>query len=364
MKDKMKNTLEQEVELLGRSVSVLLIAGLLVVGGASAALLSSFGTVDGQADVTQSVYVGNSALSDADTESIFDATSDEDGSIVAGESVIGTTTIENRGDLPVPVDFTSSGDYTEDGVDYEYALLDTFAVANNTAETDNSASTEVVRTDDGFGVKATAEIDSVSDDEGETSAVAGVLFDVDSDTSPDSASVTVDYTVGDEDTNPADVDAEGPEHHGPDWFTVQFETEGGETYTAIDPAAYAAEDGGKVTMSDDTPVIDDGDADSTVSEYSGADVTAVGVSTGSERSAPEGTFQLIYDEVRFEETDLIREKRTYEQTSGNQVETIDLQPDTEYDFTGFMDTSVYTQPNTDPGYSVSTELDVESQTSN
>lgn len=60
MKDKLKNTLEHEVELLGRSISVLAIAGLLVVGGASAALLDSFGTVSGEADVQQAVEVPDS----------------------------------------------------------------------------------------------------------------------------------------------------------------------------------------------------------------------------------------------------------------------------------------------------------------
>ena len=81
MKDKMKNTLEQEVELLGRSVSVLLIAGLLVVGGASAALLNQFATIDGEADVEQAFVVGDTGEAELDLANF-------DSDLTAGDTVV------------------------------------------------------------------------------------------------------------------------------------------------------------------------------------------------------------------------------------------------------------------------------------
>ncbi len=97
MKDKLKNTLEHEIELLGRSISVLAIAGLLVVGGASAALLNSFGTVSGDATVTdQAVTV------DGPDSVSYD-----------GDLDVGQTTVDS---------FTVNSQTSETSVDYQLSL--------------------------------------------------------------------------------------------------------------------------------------------------------------------------------------------------------------------------------------------------
>lgn len=91
MKDRLKNTLEQEVELLGRSISVIAIAGLLVVGGASAALLTNFGTITGEATVT------NAAIQVDDSNSpTLDWKWDEKGDNILGETYRETHYVTNN----------------------------------------------------------------------------------------------------------------------------------------------------------------------------------------------------------------------------------------------------------------------------
>ncbi|MFP4038491.1 MAG: hypothetical protein ACLFTA_01760 [Candidatus Nanohaloarchaea archaeon] len=85
MKKHVKKALEHEVELLGRSVSVLVIAGLLIVGGASAALLSSFGTLEGEATVTDKAVTveGPSSVS-------------YDGNLDVGQTTVDSFTVNSQ----------------------------------------------------------------------------------------------------------------------------------------------------------------------------------------------------------------------------------------------------------------------------
>jgi len=139
MKDKMKNTLEHEVELLGRSVSVLLIAGLLVVGGASAALLNSFGEITGDADVEQAITVN-----EEDAEDGFVQNFDFNGATeVVGETFTESNTIENNvgssqqiyfnGEVTTP-DVELEDDYVDESADAytaEHLLLENGQVFTN-----------------------------------------------------------------------------------------------------------------------------------------------------------------------------------------------------------------------------------------
>ena len=111
MKDKMKNTLSHEVELLGRSISVLAIAGLLVVGGASAALLNSFGEITGDADVDQAVYLEDAAGDAVTDEDTIQASYDTE--FVAGQTFNDQFEAVNDADSPVEVEFASTGENTD-----------------------------------------------------------------------------------------------------------------------------------------------------------------------------------------------------------------------------------------------------------
>ena len=105
MKNKLKNTLEHEVELLGRSISVLAIAGLLVVGGASAALLDSFGNVTGDAGVNASIVIDDQQATSVSGPTV-DAEFSQD-EVVAGDFVSTSHSLDNRADEAIEVGLNS-----------------------------------------------------------------------------------------------------------------------------------------------------------------------------------------------------------------------------------------------------------------
>jgi hypothetical protein len=112
MKDKLKNTLEHEVELLGRSISVLALAGLLLIGGGSAALLTSFGTVQGEATVDQSVVIDGETTTDTSGPTVETDFSD----VVAGSFDSVDNPVENNLDQPIETMVDTSEVDGEDGV--------------------------------------------------------------------------------------------------------------------------------------------------------------------------------------------------------------------------------------------------------
>ena len=170
MKDKLKNTLEHEVELLGRSISVLAIAGLLVAGGASAALLNTFGTVPGDTTVDQAVTLNSNNV---ETQSASWSLSDVD----AGESVSGdaqtlnnnldeSATVDLDGDVSTPTVDTSLDDSATSGTQAysgQYVLLENGVSFTNTEPNNDgdesggqdSASTSYVYTGSKTAVETT-----------------------------------------------------------------------------------------------------------------------------------------------------------------------------------------------------------------
>lgn len=141
MKDKLKNTLEHEVELLGRSISVLAIAGLLVVGGASAALLNSFGTIDGQANVDQAITVNNAGETELGT---FGADFQGSNSVTAGDVVSGVKTDSETTEASFTISNNLEESYTP-----EFTTTvdgDTTTDLQFTWDSDGFSGDEVVRT--------------------------------------------------------------------------------------------------------------------------------------------------------------------------------------------------------------------------
>jgi len=350
MKDKMKNTLEQEVELLGRSVSVLLIAGLLVVGGASAALLNSFGEITGDADVEQSVILDGQTYAQPEVSGF-------DESIVAGESIEGDNfDVENQASVPVDVDFTTTTeefDPDDEGIDYEYTLLNTVSDGDS-SEVENN----VVRREDGFAVESRVDFDGSEDE-----AVSGVQFDLSSDEEVEygEESITVDYSEGGDLT-----------HYAPDWFVVGVELDSDENLDDYEEGdfVYIAdfnvgrsgdyEDGSDYTFEDvdeyDIYVFDenDGEIDEVdTSEVSGT-ITYFKTATGTDFNEDD-IFHVYYEEVEMKsDGDGLIESRTYSVDSDSQVEEVTLSPETDYTFGSHLNTNVYLEPNSE--YSVTTDL--------
>ena len=159
----MKDKLTHEIEILGRSVSVLLLIGLIMAAGASAALLDSFGTVEGEADVDQAITIGDETFAEGAAEATFGF---DDETTVAGETFVDTQTINNNADVSANYKFVTEG--TELGVDSEIYRLETYqeSTEGETVVTSYDADEDVV-------------VFNVSNDEEEK--VGGIDFDFDKD---------------------------------------------------------------------------------------------------------------------------------------------------------------------------------------
>ena len=90
MKQKAKNAFKHKVELFGKTVPTMLLIGLFLAGSGSAALLTTFGTVSGTADVDQAVTLTGS--------------SDYDVSAVGGEMAQHSFYADNNANQTVNVD--------------------------------------------------------------------------------------------------------------------------------------------------------------------------------------------------------------------------------------------------------------------
>ena len=108
MKEHAKKALKHDTKVLGKTVPTMIIIGLFLVGGGSAAILSSFGTVSGDANVDAVVEVNGEVEPDLDNQ--FDL-STVGGGAVASEAY----NITNNANETVPISLTtttsiSSGD--------------------------------------------------------------------------------------------------------------------------------------------------------------------------------------------------------------------------------------------------------------
>jgi hypothetical protein len=91
-----KSYLTHEISVLGKTVPTLAIAAIVMIGGASAALLGSFGTVTGTADVEQAVELKD--------ESDFSFANEQ----TAGETLIETRTLKSKADVTTQIGFKTT----------------------------------------------------------------------------------------------------------------------------------------------------------------------------------------------------------------------------------------------------------------
>ena len=242
MKDKMKNTLEQEVELLGRSVSVLLIAGLLVVGGASAALLNQFATIDGEADVDQAVE-----FVDGDIDEVF-----ED-DVYAGATVVSEErTLQSNTEAEATVEFVttlSNEDKDLDTVDFDVSDFEQASADITWAEDgDYAFTTQVVNTFPEAGADyegaPSGDVPDVTIDDSEDEEVT--LSEYDGDEVEDGHTVVVES-----DLESLKVDVENVEVHSDEETVEHIRIEADD----VEVAGFAVktdgeEEGNGITLSD------------------------------------------------------------------------------------------------------------------
>ncbi|AOV94603.1 hypothetical protein AQV86_01600 [Nanohaloarchaea archaeon SG9] len=119
MKEHAKKALKHDFEVAGKTIPTLAVIALLFVGTGSAALLSSFGTVSGTADVDQAVELTGGSDFSFDTNQ-------------AGETVIETRTLQSNADVSTQIGFettcngttetTNPADFSGDckGIDTRY----------------------------------------------------------------------------------------------------------------------------------------------------------------------------------------------------------------------------------------------------
>lgn len=129
MKQKAKKAKEHKVSILGKTIPTALIIGVFLIGGGSAALLSSFGTVSGEAQVDQAVTLENP-----------DSSLEFNGDQTAGETVIETRTLESNADVTTQIGFetacSNSSGYsaTVEGVEVDWGTTSTVNGDNSGCE--------------------------------------------------------------------------------------------------------------------------------------------------------------------------------------------------------------------------------------
>ncbi len=235
MKNKLKNTLEHEVELLGRSISVLAIAGLLVAGGASAALLSSFGTVDGTAEVDQAVVVNDEGQTQL---GVFGADYDGSTTVTAGATTVDTFEITNNLDSEYSPEYDSTLTVTDAEEDSEEASIE--ETGNNVDWQDSSEQVGIDTTYTNYFSDAGHDFDDVETSEEDATGTDDDALVV-GDTGEDGVNYNdIDSAIGaaDEDDTVFVQSGEGPY----DGFTADVE------------GLTVASDGAKVELNDDGQV--------------------------------------------------------------------------------------------------------------
>ena len=119
MKEHAKKALKHDISVAGKTIPTMIIIGLFLVGGGSAALLTSFGTVSGDASVDQAITIGEETFAEDQAEATF---SFDDETTVAGETFVDTETINNNANVSANYKFVTEG--TELGIDSQIYRLD------------------------------------------------------------------------------------------------------------------------------------------------------------------------------------------------------------------------------------------------
>jgi len=170
-----KSYLTHEISVLGKTVPTLAIAAIVMIGGASAAVLSSFGTVSGTADVTQAI--------DLTSEDDFTFATDSNSNDV-GETTVTTRTVNNNADVSASYAFETSGAVT--GVDSHIFRAKTY----QEAQSFNDASIERH-----YDESSDEWVINVSEISGDTEAI---YFDRDFDGTPEFQAGLYDAEIPDE----------------------------------------------------------------------------------------------------------------------------------------------------------------------
>lgn len=315
MKDTLKNGLTKEVNVFQKSVPLAAIFLVAMVATGSAALLATYGTVTGTADVEQSILLDG----EDHTGSVHYGFSDRDQ--VAGSTDISLHDLKNQADVDADIVLNTSCEPDEaddcDGIDSSYTVFeDDHLVEQDQAWGDATANVVVDDETENLAVHAQTSVneddyDENADEAGSVSA--GTLFGLSGDHTFDGDNtVSVDYRIGDDHHETRDA---------PDWIAY--------IVTATDDVAVEDEElseGDRAVVIDATVSGDDETVDFQMggdeivfpydSDYAYEDIRSgdlmdkaeieqVKVATGTDTAYGSGTVSdLYYFDVRFEGTSL------------------------------------------------------------
>ncbi|WEL22998.1 hypothetical protein [Candidatus Nanohalovita haloferacivicina] len=230
----LKKALKHDVQVAGKTIPTMILVGLFLVGGGSAALLTNFGTVSRTADVDQAVT--------------FDGPETFEFSAVGGQSDYQTSTVTNHLNSSAPVRVISSvkntpstDKETTSGTSLETSSIllkngKTYSVVNDDA---GESSASFVMVDGTPAVRATASYEKEPDQAGEVSA--GLFFNASGTLMNSSTQTPTTFTV--------DYQGSGQNVQKPDWIYAVVSTSD-QDYMILDPTV-EADSGAQVSWSGD-----------------------------------------------------------------------------------------------------------------
>lgn len=358
---------------LGRTKAVAVLAVLLVVGGASAAILDSFGVIeltgDNEVDIDQAVLVEGDTLSDGDSAAVFDSLD-----LSAGESSVGSVSIENQAGAPVPIDFVTSdsGDQFDSansqGYVYGYATIPIEERNDGTAQATGitDVDTDTDNVENGLVSEASIVLDTLVESTQDQAGITYPLDPISIEGGDEQIEVESDVLVGENDSQGATGEVGSVDATATVEITVQGAdvTDEGTTYNTVtlvheDVALNEAE---TLDLSEGySDITADGESISPgapIDYPNGAEVTDATVLTSSDGD----TRHIIYRELTvggqnaFEELSIEVDADLTDDSIESQ--RIVLQPEQEYEFGAMLDTSVYLDSSAITAMDIETELQV------
>jgi hypothetical protein len=300
MKEHAKKALKHDTKVLGKTVPTMLIIGLFLVGGGSAAILSTFGTVSGTADVSQAVIVNGNPAGNGDITSSFST------DVAAGMTHVEEASLNNTANTSIPVSFSTTIEdspsvednsltKSDDAVTTNYVVVDELVSVDNAQgiETDGDSdipgdmSSELVYDSEENEVAIHAEGQTLYNNTSssvDSASYAGAWFDVADTTYTGENDLQIDYRVGDQ--HRSDEERSGTK---PDWVTYEVEDDGVTYYLATFTADIDSGESFNMNSSNvfsigyanGTTVSDIDSVQSELAESPSAEVERVLVATGS-----------------------------------------------------------------------------------
>lgn len=236
----MKKALNHRIELFGRAVPTLVIAGLILAGTGTAATLTIFGETGTTSQVDQAIVLNDNAANDGNADGVTTSYEIGNSPAAAGEVYVSNNELANNGDSPYEVTVATSQsnpsvassdtgftDRSQDALRTNYVFVDDLLAETEydtrkaNLEKNGDMNSEFVYDEqaDQVAVRAYGQTPYGSGASPQDAAgYAGLQVEVDSTTLDGSNTVTVDYRVGENDARGSGTP--------PDWLKYVVDLDG------------------------------------------------------------------------------------------------------------------------------------------